>query len=41
MSQTSTLGRQVTLDDAWTASDHSAVCCLIYATQIGWKLPSF
>ncbi|MEM6289684.1 MAG: glutathione S-transferase family protein [Myxococcota bacterium] len=36
---TSALARRVDLDDAWTASDHSDVCCLIYATQNGWKLP--
>lgn len=36
---TSKLARQVALEDAWTKSDHSEVCCLIYATQNGWKLP--
>ena len=39
MSQTSTLARQVTLDEAWSSSEHSEICCLIYATQNGWKLP--
>lgn len=33
------LARQVDLADAWTPNDHSDVCCLIYATQNGWKLP--
>jgi len=33
------LARQVALDDAWLPSDHSPICCLIYATQNGWKLP--
>lgn len=36
---TSTLGRQVALSDAWNESEHSEICCLIYATQNGWKLP--
>jgi len=36
---TSTLARQVDLEDAWKESAHSDVCCLIYATQNGWKLP--
>lgn len=35
----STLARQVPLEDAWAESSHSDVCCLIYATQNGWKLP--
>ncbi|MEZ4223537.1 MAG: glutathione S-transferase family protein [Polyangiaceae bacterium] len=35
----STLGHQVPLADAADASGHSEVCCLIYATQNGWKLP--
>lgn len=39
MSQTSRLARQVTLDEAWSSSVHSEICCLIYATQNGWKLP--
>ena len=39
MSQKSRLARQVTLDEAWSSSDHSDICCLIYATQNGWKLP--
>ena len=39
MSQTSRLARQVTLDEAWSSSAHSEICCLIYATQNGWKLP--
>ena len=39
MSQTSRLARQVTLDEAWSSSEHSEICCLIYATQNGWKLP--
>lgn len=34
-----TLGRQVSLENAWNESSHSEVCCLIYATQNGWKLP--
>ncbi|MEM9070249.1 MAG: glutathione S-transferase family protein [Myxococcota bacterium] len=34
-----TLAREVALSDAWTPSDHSEFCCLIYATQNGWKLP--
>lgn len=36
---TSTLARRVSLDDAWTPNPHSELCCLIYATQNGWKLP--
>ncbi|MEL6182419.1 MAG: glutathione S-transferase family protein [Myxococcota bacterium] len=39
MTPTSTLSRRVALEDAWNATDHSDVCCLIYATQNGWKLP--
>ena len=39
MSQTSRLARQVTLDEAWSSSEHSEICCMIYATQNGWKLP--
>ena len=39
MSQKSRLARQVTLDEAWSSSEHSEICCLIYATQNGWKLP--
>ena len=35
----STLARQVSLADAWEQSEHSDICCLIYATQNGWKLP--
>lgn len=33
------LARKVELDDAWIEHSHSDVCCLIYATQNGWKLP--
>ncbi|MEN0065844.1 MAG: glutathione S-transferase family protein [Myxococcota bacterium] len=33
------LGRQVPLEEANEPSTHSEVCCLIYATQNGWKLP--
>ena len=36
---TSKLARQVSFADAWKGSDHSRFCCLIYATQNGWKLP--
>ncbi|MEM7154101.1 MAG: glutathione S-transferase family protein [Myxococcota bacterium] len=39
MTSPSPLARQVALDDAWNSSSHSEVCCLIYATQNGWKLP--
>ena len=39
MSQVSRLAREVTLDDVWSSSVHSEICCLIYATQNGWKLP--
>lgn len=35
----STLARRVALEDAWTETGHSPVCCLVYATQNGWKLP--
>jgi GST-like protein len=33
------LGRQVAFEQVWRQSEHSEVCCLIYATQNGWKLP--
>ena len=36
---TSKLARQVNFADAWQPSTHSRFCCLIYATQNGWKLP--
>eukprot|EP00438_Fugacium_kawagutii_P010109 Skav203900 [mRNA] locus=scaffold1649:266308:273573:- [translate_table: standard] len=36
---TSSLARQVQFADAWNTSEHSRFCCLIYATQNGWKLP--
>ena len=36
---TSKLARQIRFEDAWTPSSHSRFCCLIYATQNGWKLP--
>lgn len=36
---TSTLARRVPLAEAHQPSEHSDVCCLIYATQNGWKLP--
>lgn len=36
---TSSLARQVQFADAWKTSEHSRFCCLIYATQNGWKLP--
>ncbi len=39
MTTHSTLARRVALDDAWKKHPHSEVCCLIYATQNGWKLP--
>ncbi|MEM9194231.1 MAG: glutathione S-transferase family protein [Myxococcota bacterium] len=39
MEQSSEFGRRVALEDAWTSSAHSDFCCLIYATQNGWKLP--
>ena len=39
MSHASTLAREVPLEAAWETSSHSEVCCLIYATQNGWKLP--
>ena len=35
----SSLARQVPLSEAWTRSEHSEVCLLVYATQNGWKLP--
>lgn len=35
----STLARRVDLADAWHETGHSEVCCLVYATQNGWKLP--
>eukprot|EP00913_Durusdinium_trenchii_P019890 g18697.t1 len=35
----SPLARQIDFSDAWKASTHSRFCCLIYATQNGWKLP--
>lgn len=35
----STLGRRVDLEHAWTETGHSPFCCLVYATQNGWKLP--
>lgn len=35
----SRFARQVALADAWTHTPHSDFCCLIYATQNGWKLP--
>jgi len=39
MTMTSTLARRVDLEAAWSETDHSEFCCLIYATQNGWKLP--
>ncbi len=39
MTTQSTLARRVALEDAWKPDPHSDVCCLIYATQNGWKLP--
>ena len=39
MNAASTLARQVALEDASAPSPHSELCCLIYATQNGWKLP--
>lgn len=36
---TSVLARQIPFEDAWKPSTHSRFCCLIYATQNGWKLP--
>jgi len=36
---TSKLARQIPFQDAWEESSHSRFCCLIYATQNGWKLP--
>lgn len=38
-SESSAFGRQVSFEEAWEPSDHSRFCCLIYATQNGWKLP--
>lgn len=35
----SKLARQITFEEAWKPSAHSRFCCLIYATQNGWKLP--
>lgn len=35
----SKLAREIELKDAWAESGHSDICCLIYATQNGWKLP--
>lgn len=35
----SNLARRVALEEAWNDSGHSDVCCLVYATQNGWKLP--
>ena len=34
-----TLGREIPFEDAHRASEHSEFCCLIYATQNGYKLP--
>lgn len=39
MNARSLLARRIELDEAWAPSSHSPVCCLIYATQNGWKLP--
>lgn len=37
---TSKLARQISFHDAWKKSDGgNRFCCLIYATQNGWKLP--
>lgn len=36
---TSKLARQISFSDAWKPSTHSRFCCVIYATQNGWKLP--
>jgi GST-like protein len=33
------LARRVELEEVWADGDHSELCCLIYATQNGWKLP--
>ncbi len=33
MTTTSTLARRVDLEAAWSETDHSEFCCLIYATQ--------
>ena len=35
----SALARQIPFSEAWKPSSHSRFCCLIYATQNGWKLP--
>ena len=35
----SPLAKRVALEDAWEPTGHSEVCCLIHATQNGWKLP--
>ena len=39
MANGSALAHQVALEDAWAPTAHSEVCCLVYATQNGWKLP--
>ena len=39
MDTASTLAREIPLANAREPSDHSPICCLIYATQNGWKLP--
>lgn len=36
---TSKLARMIPFSQAWEQSSHSRFCCLIYATQNGWKLP--
>ena len=36
---TSKLARKIPFSQAWEPSSHSRFCCLIYATQNGWKLP--
>ena len=35
---TSKLARQIPFEEAWKPSTHSRFCCLIYATQNGWKV---
>ncbi|MEM7448906.1 MAG: glutathione S-transferase family protein [Myxococcota bacterium] len=35
----STLARRVDFEQVWTDRSHSELCCLVYATQNGWKLP--
>ena len=35
----SALARQIPFSEARKSSSHSRFCCLIYATQNGWKLP--